>query len=69
MLKAYCMNMLTYVDPAGGFDEHGFELGFLELDADNDGKVTFSDIFKFVVSKLVAPTQTPTSVAHHSGRS
>ena len=47
-MKKYCQRVIAEVYPDQSFDEEDCEKGFQGLDGDNDGKITYSDLFKFV---------------------
>ena len=61
MLKDYCRRIISFVEPGGHVDEPDFENGFMRLDSDGDGKVTFSDILTFVKAKYDVPFHIPPS--------
>ena len=53
MLRLYAITVRSYVYPGTDFDELNFEKGFLNLDRDNDGKITVDDII-FHVAKIIS---------------
>ena len=50
-VKAFSQRMMTQLKPDSTFDEAKFEENFQKLDKNQDGKVSFDELFKSLVEK------------------